>query len=305
MENKKKIEKLKEKIKKLKDIDEEKYKNDIQKLENEIEKLKNPLSVKEINYSRIFFWIFIGVLALLVLTLPTKTLSCSRMISNSENIQVPYDYIETYYEDVPYTDKEYYYEDVPYTDKDCNNINIKYVSDWGQISEECINEICDEHEQYCVKKNFWGNCIEYAERCVNTACTKYRKTCRLEIENIDDTGGTWNIEGYSWNRDLDKKENFIKLISTYIRPTKVGITEWSFIYNAGESMSCWYKIKTIPTKRICENVIKTNSVRKPKDVIKTRSVKKTRQVTKYRIEQEEQDKQENYKKEVNWLFGSC
>lgn len=255
--------------------------------------------------SKIFIYIIIGVIVLLVIALPTKSMSCNKTGLKIETVREPYQDIEVYYENVPYTITEYYYEDVPYTDRECSKTNLKYVSDWGAISNTCINEICDRHEQYCIRKNFWGNCIEYAERCVHTACTKYRKDCALTIENIDDEGGTWSIEGYSWNRDLNRKENFIKLINVYIRPTKIGVAKWSFVYNAGESMSCWYSTKTIPTKTECENVIKTHSERKSREVIKTRSVRKTRTITKYRDAEQTKDIQESYNKNVNWLFGSC
>ena len=169
---------------------------------------------------------------------------------------------------VPYEVSEEYNETVPYSAEQCENAQLKYLIEWGSINTVCLNEICDAHEQYCVEKNFWGNCVKYAERCTHNACTKYQTSCNVKIDNIDDEAGTWSIEGYSWNQDINQRGDFVGTINTYVNPTKSGIASWNIVYNAGESRACWYSISNIPTKSICENVIKNKDVPKTRTVVK-------------------------------------
>lgn len=208
------------------------------------------------SYLAAYILVIIFVLVL-VIALPSKQITCQRMTTQTVT------------------------ESEPYTEVECNNIQLKFVDEWGDNDITCVNEICDRNEQYCVEKNFWGNCIRYADRCTHYACTKYRMDCELEITNIDNEYGTWRLDGYSWNRELNRQEDFIKSVGVGINPTKSSTARWSFTYSAGDQRSCWYNWNTLPTKQVCDNVIRY------------RDVQKTVQV------------QEDYKKKVHWLFGQC
>ncbi len=167
-----------------------------------------------------------------------------------------------------YEKTEVYTESLPFTEEECEEIPLKYLEEWQNNPRQCINEICDQHEQYCVDKNWLGNCIQFAERCTHSACTKYEQKCDLKIENIDDEPGVWKIEGYIWDDDFNRLGELVKEVQIYVQPTKSNIATWSFVYNAGESKSCSKRIIVVPQKRVCENVIAY------KDVEKTRAVTK-------------------------------
>ena len=174
---------------------------------------------------------------------------------NCKEIQVPYEDTETY------TDNE------PYTDKECENINLKAIYEWGQINSVCENEICDQTQSVCAEENFWGNCIKFEEKCIHKACTKYRMHCNLNIENIDDESGNWKIQGMSSNRNTDATAN-IKSVDVFVQARRSAIASWDFLYDAGENMGCSYNLIEVPTKQVCDNVIKNKDVTKTRKVIK-------------------------------------
>jgi len=168
---------------------------------------------------------------------------------------------------VPYTEYVTYFDKEPYSTKDCQNVELKGVIDFGQTNTICENEICDRTESYCVEKNFWGNCIEFRDRCIHNACTKYRKYCNLNIENIGDEGGTWSFNAYSNNYDTNEKK-FIDTINVFIKPRRTGIGSWNFVYDAGENVRCRYESVKAPTERVCENVIEYRDIEKTKSEIR-------------------------------------
>ncbi len=162
---------------------------------------------------------------------------------------------------VSFTSQVVYNEREPYIDEHCKNIKLKSIIEWGVSDSVCVNQICDKTESYCVEKNFWGNCIEFRDRCIHYACTKYRMDCNINIDNIDDEGGTWNFKCYSINYETGIK-NYIDDISVYVKPTRTAIGSWSFKYDAGESVGCKYELLDYPTKEVCENVIVYKNVEK-------------------------------------------
>jgi len=166
---------------------------------------------------------------------------------------------------VPYNAYEIEYESVPYEERVCNNLNLKYAIEWGDTTTRCLSEICDEHRQYCIEKNFWGNCIEYGETCVHSVCTLYKRYCEVKIKNVDDEAGTWGINVYS---NIEGSKKFITTKNQYIQPTKEKTFYWEFKYNPQEDVYCDYDINKIPQKRICEDKIKYKEVGKAKNIIK-------------------------------------
>lgn len=230
------------------------------KIEKQAEKKKSP----------IFLYLLLAMLIIILLiALPQKGITCYKEVTKTE------------------VEKQAYVDTEPYTYLDCSDVNLKSVIEWGNKDTDCINEICDRNEQYCVDYNWLNNCVRYADRCTHYACTRYQMDCELKISNIDDTAGTWKIDGYSWNRELNKKEDFIKTLSVYVNPTRNNVASWSFTYDAGESMSCWYILQFIPTKEVCENIIRYRDVTKYRDVEVTKTV------------------QEAYTKKTNWIYGNC
>ncbi|MDO8516702.1 MAG: hypothetical protein Q7S33_01120 [Nanoarchaeota archaeon] len=172
-------------------------------------------------------------------------------------IQVPYNV------KVIYTDKE------PYTDTNCNSINLKSVVDWGQTQTVCLNQICDSHQSVCTNTNWYGGCTSYSDQCTHYACTKYRYYCSLNIQNIDDTAGTWRVNAYQQDQDT-KQNSFVKDVDVFIQPTRTGTANWDFTVDAGNNVICMYLYNGInaPTKRVCKDVIAYNSIQKSKTEIR-------------------------------------
>ena len=195
-------------------------------------------------------------------------------------IQVPYVVSEKYTEQEPYLDTEIYYETEPYTTQECDGVKLKYVSEWDSDSQTCVNQICDRTESYCVDTNFWGNCIEYRDRCINYACTKYKKVCTVKIENIDDTYGTWTISGYKYDYNT-KTEIFVKDLKVSVKAKRTSTASYDYLFDAGENIGCYYLVKEIPEKTECRDVIKQRDVKKSRQITKYRDVEKQRDLTKY------------------------
>lgn len=73
-------------------------------------------------------------------------------------------------------------ETVPYSDEDCDNLDLKYTYERYTDNEICLNKICDEHESYCVEKNFWGNCVEFKEKNFMNLNILKQRLVQLEVE---------------------------------------------------------------------------------------------------------------------------
>lgn len=164
---------------------------------------------------------------------------------------------------VPYTAQVIYTEKEPSTEQQCDDITLKSVVEWGSTISECTNQICDQTSQVCAEKNFWGNCIRFNDVCVHQACTKYRYYCTVNIQNIDDTAGTWMVSGYY--RDSSGDENFVQNVNVYVQPTRTGVASWNYLADAGDSTSCYYGQIKSPTKTKCDDKIVYNEVEKTKE----------------------------------------
>jgi len=194
----------------------------------------------------------------------------------SELITVGYNVKVCYTEKEPYTDLETYKESEPYTTRECNPIDLKYIDGWGATDSVCLNQICDSHKSVCVDTNWYGGCTEYSDVCTHYACTKYKKICRVKIQNIDDTSGTWTVKGWKYNHRTQTLGDFVEEVSVSVKPTQEGTATWEYEYDAGENMGCSYVVNDVPTKQECDNVIKYKDVTKTRDITKYKDVKKTR-----------------------------
>lgn len=196
-------------------------------------------------------------------------------------IKFPVSGMITYTVKEPYETQETYTEKEPYTDNVCDDINLKSIIEWGTSTNICVNQICDAHESVCAEKNFWGNCIRFDEVCTHYACTSFREDCNLKIQNIDDTAGTWQIDGYSNN--IDTKENkLIDTVNIFVQPTRTETGTWSFTYASGTPMTCWYQIKKEPTKSVCHTEIKYRDIEKTRTVTKMRDAEKQKEEVQYK-----------------------
>jgi len=211
----------------------------------------------------LFIFLFL-VFMIVLIFLPTKKITCYETKTET------------------YTDTERYKDTEQYLDTEYSTKYLKYRIILDDSNSWCVEERCNREEQYCVEKNFWGNCIRYKTRCISKSCIKKKVTCDWKIKNNDDQNGRWSIEMIiDADRNYDKTEN-----------VWVGAGDSSyFVHNAvidyGESFTCKYKVIKKPSKSISEKVIKEKVVWKTRPITKTREVKKP------------------YAKTVNWLFGDC
>lgn len=167
-----------------------------------------------------------------------------------KDVQVPYDAQETYTEKEPYSKTETYYESEPYVEEVCNNIPLAYNTQSG-------------------------SCIQYQDNFfANDEPAKYSYT----INNLDSaSGGTFIVDiGFYIGGQLIKEEQ-----SQYIYPSS---SKTFYAEKMATIDSCYFNVKVIPTKQVCEDVTKYHDVQKTRQVTDYKTVTKTRTVTKYKTE---------------------
>ena len=194
-------------------------------------------------------------------------------------IQVPYTAMIVSVDKVPVTKPQTEIVTELYPDEDCNDVAIKFTSNLGGIQKTCLQNECSSYTQVCVEYNFWGNCIEYEQRCQAYECIKYRLNCNLYIKNIDDTGGYFGFNGYVIDDNGNKQGG--EDVTVYVQPQDTGVGYWSHIYSAPSSYSCGYGTITPPKKRVCENVIKERKVPKETNIIVMEDVERQQETVKY------------------------
>lgn len=194
-------------------------------------------------------------------------------------IKVPYTGMVTYTDTVPINKVEKYKDTEPYTATECKEVNMLYDAQASEKSD-CIQQECDRHEQYCVDTNFWGNCVQYAERCVQYKCVKYRKTCTLTVENKERESYTFKLNLAKYNYDT-KEKGIVKTDSLYVRGLSKNSISWDFTYLSTDSMGCSYQFTETPTMTQCRDVIKQKEVTKERTVVGEEQVEKQKEVLKY------------------------
>ena len=168
---------------------------------------------------------------------------------------------------IPYTGLVTYADREPYSDKDCTQQTLKSVSTSFSSNINCIERnICTHYSQYCIDKNWLGNCIEYSQSCDNWGCSKSETSCTLTLKNIDDTAGSWTIEllvqnskgGIHPNQQTDTIQPTLEKTFTFSYPNDY----------IGESTWCNWNYINQPTKSVCENVLKYRDIEKTKEEIR-------------------------------------
>lgn len=152
---------------------------------------------------------------------------------NCEDVQVPYD------------DIEYYTEKEPYSVEECEQEPYSYAIE---------NFIGGSEERNC---NWMGlNCDHYY-------------SCSLDIVNHEDKGGTFELQPYiiSDQRGQINKPN----IQQYVYAESQKTVSFEELIGKDEGARCYYNIKSIPTKQICNTVTKYKTVQKTRTVTKWRT----------------------------------
>lgn len=194
-------------------------------------------------------------------------------------IKVPYTGMVTYYEDVPKTKTQTFKDREPYTDKECHMEDVRYSSSWKDSTSSCLQEECAEKHQVCVETNFWGNCLQFEDRCARNQCIKGSLTCALDIKNLDTEGGTFTVKGYVI--DENREELFVEDVKVYVAAMSTGTAEWTYIFYPPQRFGCSVKDIDLPSKQVCDNVIKYRDVEKQQQVVVTEKVKKETEQVKY------------------------
>ncbi len=216
----------------------------------------------------IWLWITLGVLSLIILSIiflgtgitVSKPFSLG---STCKEVQVPYESQEEYMK------TEYYTETVPYTDTECDYKNLVYSATNFENNGNCV-----DYDERC-KDYFLGICTEK-----ETYCVEKRVISNLDLKNLDSERGTWVIKfSYFLDGQLINSENMAK--SLYPQESgSIGVI-WTISgeENNRKDDKYSYNVITIPTKKVCKDVIKY------KEVKKERQVTAYKPVTKYKTEQ--------------------
>lgn len=221
----------------------------------------------------------VGKLSSIIIVVSIVVIVGAVAILAGNTIQVPYTGMVTTWEDVPVTRTESFKDREPYTDQECHMQEIKYTESWGDIEHRCLQEECAEHYQVCVEKNFWGNCIQFEDRCSGNQCVKVSLTCALDIRNIDDEGGTFELKGYVVGDNGE--EQLVDTVQVYVRAMSTGTATWSYTYYPPQLFNCRARDIDAPSKQVCESVIKYREVDKERQVVSTEKVQKLTEQVKY------------------------
>ena len=165
-----------------------------------------------------------------------------------------------------YSATEIYYEQNPYTTQDCQNVNLKFAWEMKAPITNCLNNECESYKSVCTNTNFWGNCLTYSQVCQSSKCTKYEAICSLEITNVDDTAGSWTVNGYATDSKLNTE--FIDSVSIYVQPSKTEIASWKFDYLPENVKQCDVNSISPSTKQVCKDKIAYNTLQKERAIIK-------------------------------------
>ncbi len=169
------------------------------------------------------------------------------IVPECREVQIAYEFNETYTESEPYTSKE------------CETVNLKSKVIQGVNMETvCI-------EQNCIEESFW------TRDCKEWECVKDKNIYTFILKNMDDEGGRWafrmTFQGMSGEVDGGIRRH-------YIEPEDEQTFMWEYVKNIPtEEVYTDFDVEEIPTKQVCENVIRY------------RDVEKTRPVTKFRTEE--------------------
>ena len=227
---------------------------------------------KEVKKTSVWWWLSILIVLIFGLAL---LIPFSYTAKEQYQESVPYETQVSYQEKVPYTDTEYYYETVSVPRQECDEVNMLYKIEYYGTRQECANTICAQKETYCVDTNFWGNCVEYRDRCIREECSKYTHYCGLKIENKEREQAYFRIEEYDYNND-NTNTNRINTESVYVSALDTRYIYWSFSHPADEAHNCWYKIIDSPKMDECKTVMDTKQEQRSRTVTKYRTETKTK-----------------------------
>lgn len=203
-------------------------------------------------------------LLILVITILVFIVPMPKTVAYYENEIVPITSQVEYSETVPHTETETYYEYEDYLGQDCINMDLDYELEWGTAKRECIDLT-------------WNGCEEYVT------------VCELKIINKDEKDGTFVLDGYY--RTSDNKAHFVKTITAYTQPGEEKELHWTYNHPT-TNVLCSYKNLQIPTKVVCEPVIKSRRVTKTRDVIVYEEETKYRTETTYETKEVKKTKTE-------------
>jgi len=205
------------------------------------------------------------------------------IVECEKEVQVPYEAQESYVEKEPYMAEECKDVQVPYTAEECHQEYFVYKEEFTKNEDTCTQQECASYNSVCAEYNFWGNCVRYNQVCSSYKCVKYRRDCVLKVTNQEKEATTFslNLQKYSYDSRIT---TLVKTANLWVGPLDSSSTSWDFTHLPTESMTCTYNIVTVPTRNVCENVIKYRTERECSNATKYRDVTKYRTITKYRTD---------------------
>ena len=181
----------------------------------------------------------------------------------------------TYTQNVPVEKTERYTVKEP-IEKECEEINLTYELEWGDIKRTCVKEKCLGRYRACITTTPEGICEKYEELCEKYTCTTYQLDCKLNIKNTDEKEGTFRLKAYITNKNDAK--TYIKNITINVSAQETVV--WSANHTSNDPYGCWYKDFEPSKKTICENGYKT--ITREKTIIENQEINKQETTIKYK-----------------------
>ncbi len=189
-------------------------------------------------------------------------------VEENYTAKVPFTFKENYTDKEPYSAKEDYVEiepyqaQIPYVEKEPYEATETYSEQEPYTDTECHNEPLGHNEEQtvCDDSGFWNDAH-----------------ISVRVNNLDtNNGGSFSIWlGFNLQTGGTTGGTF----SQYIQAG----SSYTFSYtSSADTNGCTYHMTSIPSKEICEQVIKYRDVQKTRTVTKYRDVTKYNTVTKYR-----------------------
>jgi len=159
----------------------------------------------------------------------------------------------------------------PYTTTECldKQLNSKY--DWGESSFNVCYEydtVCNSYDEYCCENNWYGGCNRYCSRCSGYSypCLRYGSSCSFMFTNNDESGGTFGFTNAFI--DYNGEELKVEQKTVYVYSNDKGSVVFKYFSDKKEVNTCYNLGVQIPSKTVCNDVVRTHYVDKDFSVIK-------------------------------------
>ena len=171
---------------------------------------------------------------------------------NCREVQEPYDYLEEYQETVPYTDTV------------CDSKVLVY----NRGSFDLVSSVCNQKVEEC-QNYVLGICTSKI-----IYCTDRTITCSLEINNLDDESGVWQVDFNffkSGSNNVEATASQSRGLDPHASGKAIGQGKITSKELYDTTYTCSYSISREPTKQVCRDVTQYKEVTKTRTIVRYRN----------------------------------